>query len=61
MANETKMVKVRWTAVYETTLVVPVDTTEEQIRDTMADININVAGSKLQVDTWEIESIESEA
>lgn len=52
-----KQVTVRWTAVYETTINVPPDATEEQIKEEAANINITVPNSEYQLDTWEVESI----
>lgn len=53
-----KTVVVRWTAVYETKLVVDADLSDDAIeRGPAADIDINVPDSEYQSDTWEVESI----
>lgn len=61
-ANKMEWIKgeeviVRWQAVYETTIVVPPDATEQQIQDEAANINITCPGSEYQEDTWEVESV----
>lgn len=52
-----KRVIVRWQAVYETTINVPYDATEQTMMDEAANINITVPNSEYQTDTWEVDSI----
>ena len=54
-----KEVIVRWQAVYETKLVVPLDASLDSatIREEAANINLDCPGSTYQTDTWEVESI----
>ena len=54
-----KKVVVRWTAVYETILEVPVTAALDSttVMDDAANINLDVMGSEYQTDTWEVESI----
>lgn len=54
-----KKVIVRWSAFYETTIVVPqsVSLDSQLVKDEAANINIDVPGSTYQTDTWEIEKI----
>jgi hypothetical protein len=55
----TKKVVVRWTAVYETVITVPIDADPygTTVKDLAAKIPIEVDGSEYQSDTWEVESI----
>ena len=59
MPIKTRKVVVRWEAVYETTIEVPVDAPldSEAVKDEAAGINLDVPGSVYQSDTWEVESI----
>ena len=59
MSQQTRKVVVRWEAVYETTIEVPVDAPldSQTVKDEAAGINLDVPGSEYQTDTWEVESI----
>jgi len=59
MSQKTRKVIVRWEAVYETTIEVPVDAPldSQAVKDEAGGISIDVPGSEYQTDTWEVESI----
>jgi hypothetical protein len=52
-------VVVRWTAVYETTIEIPLDAPldGQEVKDAAACIDVDVRGSEYQMDTWEVEKI----
>jgi hypothetical protein len=52
-----KKFTVRWTAVYETVILVEDNASEEDIKNEAASIPIDVPGSEYQSDTWEVTQI----
>lgn len=54
-----KKVLVRWTAVYETVIEIPqwASVDHREAHDAATRIPIEVKGSEVQVDTWQVESI----
>lgn len=62
MPVKTRKVVIRWQAVYETTIEVPVDSPldSQAVMDYAADIPIDVPGSTYQADTWEVEKIKEQ-
>ena len=59
MSQKTRKVIVRWEAVYETEIEVPIDAplNSQAVKDEAANIEVDVHGSVYQTDTWEVESI----
>ena len=60
MPQQTRNVIVRWEAVYETVIEVPIDAPLDSIavKEEASRINIdNLRGSMYQSDTWEVEGI----
>ena len=59
MSQKTRKVIVRWEAVYETTIEVPVDAPldSQAVKDEAVGISIDCPGSEYQTDTWDVESI----
>ena len=59
MPQQTRKVIVRWEAVYETAIEIPIDAPIDStiVKDAAAGIDIDVPDSQYQPDTWEVEGI----
>jgi hypothetical protein len=49
--------RVRWTATYETVLLLPDNATDQDVQDAVADIPVDVDGSEYVDNSWDVKSI----